>query len=517
MAENETNGGMRSYENGGIFSERFEPDSIIRDVVRQWWVILIAAVAAALIAGAMVRLIYTPEYTSTVTFMVSKSGVTTNAASDSLSAASALAETFETVADSSIMETRVCRALGLTEMDGEISVSIAGSSNLMTMTVTSSSPRLAYEMVLAGMDTAEELCAELTENISVRVLQEPGVPSGPSTPLDTSTPMKRAGVAVFLLMIVVFGMESYFRDTVKSEHDFRRKVDTKLLASIPHERKYKTLFSALRRKKYSMFMENPTLSFGYVEACRMMGTRVRRELDRTGGQVLAVTSVTENEGKSTVAANLAMALVQEGRRVILVDCDFRKPALYKILGLRKEDEEKHDFGNVLKKRGTVHISNRGMEKNLPVIFSTAPHRQLLTKDVTEVLRVVIKTLRKSVDYVIIDTSPLGLVAESARIAALSDASLLVAEQGAVEARFINDAVDQLDESGVKVLGCVFNNVRTGFFSRAGSYGSYYGYGRSYRYGYYGYGHYEKGKESTKKSSRSGKKEYTRTGGEHDGS
>lgn len=487
------------------FGEHLDLDSIIRDVLRQWWVILLAAVAAALFAGAVVRFTYSPQYTTTATFVVSKSGVSSNTVSDSLTAANALAETFSTVVDSEILETRVCRSLGLDSLDGEISVSVVSSTSLMTMTVKTSSPRLAYEMIQAVMDTAVDLCGELTDNISIQVLQEPSIPSNVSNPLNERRPMLMAGAASLVIMILLFAALSYFRNTVKTERDMRHKVDTKLLASIPHEKKYKTLLSRIRRRRYSLFMENPTLSFGYVEACRMMGTRVRRELDRKGGHVLMVSSVSENEGKSTVAANLAMAMVQEGQSTVLVDCDFRKPAQYKILGLPKEKEEKYDLGTALKNRGTVRVTAMGMEKKLPVVFSTVSHKRLLNREVMEALKMTVDALRESVDYIIVDTSPMGLVAESARIASLADASLLVVEQDVVEVRYINDAIDQLNESGAKVLGCVFNNVHTGFFGRASTYGSYYGYGHSYGYGRYGYGHYSKAShtDSKTKSERRG--------------
>ncbi len=488
---------MAEHENHstGGFGERIDLDSILRDVLRQWWVILMAVAAAALLAGAAVRFTYTPQYTTTATFVVSKSGIGSNTISESLTAASTLSDTFSTVVESDILESRVCRTLGLDSLDGEISVSTVSSTNLMTMTVKTSSPRLAYEIIQAVMDTAVELCGELSDNIVIQVLQEPSIPTSASNPLNTRSPMLRAGAAAFVVMVLLFAALSYLRSSVKSERDFRRRVNARLLASIPHERKYKTLLARLRHKHYSLFIENPTLSFSYVEACRMMGTRTRRELDRMGGHVLMVTSVSENEGKSTLAANLAMALVQEGRRVVLVDCDFRKPAQYKILELPKGTEEQCDLGAALRQRGTVHIMSMGMEKNLPVVFSTVAHKHLLTREVVQALDMTIKALQKSADYVILDTSPMGLVAESARIAGLADASLLVVEQDVVETRILNDAIDQLNDSGAKVLGCVFNNVHTGLFTRVSTYGSYYGYGHSYGYGHYGYGHYDKSEKS----------------------
>lgn len=348
----------------GSFLDSLDMDSILRDLCRQWWVILIAAAAAALIAGTYAKLSYKPQYTATATFVISKSGVSSNTVSDSLSAASALAETFTTVVDSEILESRVCSALGLSSLDGEISVSVVESTSLMTLTINTSSPWLAYEMIQATMDA------------------------------------------------------------------------------------------------------------------------------------------------------------------VLVDCDFRKPAQYKILNLPKEKEAENDLGSALKTRGTIHVTPSGMKKNLPVIFSTVSHKRLLNRETTESLEAIIGALLQTADYVILDTSPMGLVAESTQVAALADACLLVVEQDVVDARLINDALDQLGDTGAKVLGCVFNDVHTGFFAKAGTYGSYYGYGRSYgygrygygRYGHYAYGHYDADKKSDKSVNKSTGKSADKSGfsGQDDG-
>ncbi|MCD8022699.1 MAG: Wzz/FepE/Etk N-terminal domain-containing protein [Lachnospiraceae bacterium] len=194
------------------FFRRGELDSIIRDVLRQWWVILITAVAFALIAGTYLKVTYVPKYTTSVTFLVSSSGVSSNTVSDNLTAASALTDNFTTIADSDILSSRVARALGLSSLDAEISVSTVSSTNLMTLTVTASTSRMAYMVIESVMEVASELCAELSDNIAIKVLQEPSVPMSKSNPLSLRSTMIRAALVGAALMIVVFAAFSYFRD-----------------------------------------------------------------------------------------------------------------------------------------------------------------------------------------------------------------------------------------------------------------------------------------------------------------
>ena len=94
---------------------------------------------------------------------------------------------------------------------------------------------------------------------------------------------------------------------------------------------------------------------------------------------------------------------------------------------------------------------------------------------------ILESVREFFDYIIIDTAPVGLVADTEEIASLVDASLLVVRHDYTWARDINDVVDLLDRVSGKVIGCVLSDVPTLFASDAsrGAYGYGYGYGGSY--------------------------------------
>lgn len=86
-------------------------DSMIRDVIRQWWVILLAALAAALLMGTYLKLTYEPEYTTSTTFVVGKSGVSSSSISDNLRSAESLTENFSLITESTVLKKRVCEQL----------------------------------------------------------------------------------------------------------------------------------------------------------------------------------------------------------------------------------------------------------------------------------------------------------------------------------------------------------------------------------------------------------------------
>lgn len=471
-------------------------ESIIRDVLRQWWVILLVAVAAAALTGAYMKMSYEPEYTATTTFVVGKSGFSSNTAADNLNSAQSMTDRFSQIANSNILKKQVCEKLDLKSFDAEVSVSVVESSNLMTLTVKAGSPRMAYLLIHGVMDGVSELSGELMENISMRVIQEPVIPVAASNSLHLKSGMRKAALAAGLVMTLLFAFLSYCKDTIKNEDEMNKKVDARLLGTVYHEKKRKTVGSLKNKKHYSLCIDNPGLSFGYVEAVRMLATRVRRELGKDGKKVLMVTSVSENEGKSTIAANLALSLAQEDHSVILVDCDFRKPSQYKIFELPEKEWKGIDLGTILRNKEMVKIRKAGVENKLRVIYSVKSHRRMMTQDVAEYLGKILAALKLKADYIIIDSSPMALVAEGEVIANLADASILVVQQDLMEACYINDTIDQLNRTNGKVLGCVYNNVRSGFLGKSREYGHYYGkYGHGYAYSRYGY--YDNGKKKSK--------------------
>lgn len=192
-------------------------------------------------------------------------------------------------------------------------------------------------------------------------------------------------------------------------------------------------------------------------------------MDKKKAKVLLVTSVTENEGKSTVAANLALSLAQENKRVLLIDCDFRKPAQYKIFDVAKN--EAANLPEVLKNHsGLTNLIKKNKDSGLYMIFNSKASDSMEGLIENGTLKNILDFCRQKMDYIIMDTSPLSLVADTEELAELADASVLVVRQDMVLAKDINDAVDILNQTKGRVIGCVFNDVMTGIAKGTGNYG-----------------------------------------------
>lgn len=447
--------------------------SMLKDIGREWITILLLSVAAALFADIWICATYQPEYKTSTTFVVTAKGMNSNIYQN-LTSTKDLAQQFTEILGSNVLKKKVAQDIGVNSLDVETSVDLVPETNLITLSVKAKTAAESYRVLRSVMENYNTVSDYAIKNVIIETTQQPSVAMSPSNPLNE----KRMVLKVFLIaagcLIVLVAGISYIRDTIKNPGEVSSKLDTRLLGTIAYEKKSKSL-SMNRKKGYlSMLISNPLRSFAYVESSKMAASRVRSYMDKEQAKVLLVTSVMENEGKSTVAANLALSLAQEGNRVMLMDCDFRKPAQFKIFDVR--DNEETDLGDVLiNHKSADRIIRNWNDSNLYMILNKTSSNSIETLLKSTTLKQIIAFCRERMDYVVVDTSPLALVADTEELAQMTDASVLVVRQDTVLAKDINDAIDILNNTRGKVIGCILN----GTASQSTGGNSHYRYGGHY--------------------------------------
>lgn len=447
--------------------------SMLKDIGREWITILLLSIAAALFADIWICATYQPEYKTSTTFVVTAKGMNSNIYQN-LTSTKNLAQQFTEILGSNVLKKKVAQDIGVNSLDVETSVDLVPETNLITLSVKAKTAAESYRVLRSVMENYNTVSDYAIKNVIIETIQQPSVAMSPSNPLNE----KRMVLKVFLIaagcLIVLVAGISYIRDTIKNPGEVSSKLDTRLLGTIAYEKKSKSL-SMNRKKGYlSMLISNPLRSFAYVESSKMAASRVRSYMDKEQAKVLLVTSVMENEGKSTVAANLALSLAQEGNRVMLMDCDFRKPAQFKIFDVR--DNEETDLGDVLiNHKSADRIIRNWNDSNLYMILNKTSSNSIETLLKSTTLKQIIAFCRERMDYVVVDTSPLALVADTEELAQMTDASVLVVRQDTVLAKDINDAIDILNNTRGKVIGCILN----GTASQSTGGNSHYRYGGHY--------------------------------------
>lgn len=233
--------------------------------------------------------------------------------------------------------------------------------------------------------------------------------------------------------------------------------------------------------------------FFITEAYKTLRTNVTFSLTgEDDSKVIVMTSSFQSEGKSTTAVNLAISFVQTDKRVIVIDCDLRRPKLSRLMNVNAPA----GLSNVIMKPGTleaaiIHHEESGLDLLLAGDIPPNPSELLGS----ERMQRIINRLKESYDYIILDTPPVNMVTDSTVLAPLSDGVLFVVRAGQTDRGAVVHAVEQLEYAKAKILGFVLNGVNMGSTSYGG-YGKY-----KYRYKKYGYGYgYGYGQSA---SSRSG--------------
>ncbi len=469
-----------------------EPWCVLRMVLRNCWMLVLAA----LIAGMGVKLaldwIWTPEYTSTITYAVLSKSASANSRAN-YNAANEVAVKYSSMLESNLMRERICLALGVAKLPGTITAQVEGETNLLQVSATSASPRMAFEMVRAVDAHYPELGQYIDQNAVLHVMTNAQAPTWPSNPVNVRKTVILAAILAGGAMLAALVWFSVARDTIQTQSGARHKLDAEVLAVVPHEKRARGRWG----KKDKLLLTSPMVSFFFQEAFFRLRTAAEQtaELGATQQcQVLLVTSVTAGEGKSTVASNLALALAKKHRAVMLIDADLRNPTQIRILGRKamgKQGLERLLQEESLDEYRVMEAAAYDEATNLVTIISEEPCRnagKLLSSRMGRLMSV----LRKTMDYIIVDSPPIGMFADGDVLADVADSVLLVVRQDVVSACDINDAADAISQGRAAFLGCVLNNMQTGFrFGRTTAYG--------YGYGYGGYGSEQRGSRNESRS------------------
>jgi capsular exopolysaccharide synthesis family protein len=213
-----------------------------------------------------------------------------------------------------------------------------------------------------------------------------------------------------------------------------------------------------------------------AEAYRTVRTAVY--FGANGGIVktLLVTSPAPGDGKSTLCSNLAIAMAQAGNKVLLLDCDFRKPTQHKIFELDKPA----GLSNVLAGEKDLHEAIQATDVQGLSLLPCGP----IPANPSEILNSqtfadLLEELKEEYDMVLLDSPPVLPVTDSRILAASADATVLALRAEKSTRRNATFSRDTLRAVGANLVGVVVNDVPR----KKGLYGYYYAYGETYQYGY----------------------------------
>lgn len=489
MNENNTNTTAKS-EN----TERAELSSLIRDMLhrlkRFWWVIVLLTAFGAALAYYHSSSSYSPRYVAEATVSVE---IVNGGQYANQNTAEQMGKVFPYILTSGALSDVISADLGTKNVPGKISVSSIHGTNLLTISVSAGDPNMAYAILQSVLDNYPEVAKFVVGQTYLTVIDDSGVPtdSGRNTVLRGS--MRRgaaAGFAVGALLLLVYTLNTR---TIRGEMELRTLLNIPCLGSLPLvKRKRRT--TAVNSEINMLYDRNCE---DYTESMRLIRTRLERQLGEK--KVLMVTSSIPGEGKSTVAANLAISFAQKGKKVILIDCDLRNPSVASIFNLEGEHP---GLASILKgeskpEDSMVEIKYQDEPIGLTVLCGGEQQTRSVEIMGGEEMGLLLANLRERADLVILDTPPSAMLVDAMFLARHADGLVYVVMNDYAKRRFIFKGIEELQENSIPVLGCLLN----GAHGRTGRYGYYGHYGR---YGRYSYGYSYSSKNYKSKESNHSK-------------
>ena len=352
----------------------------------------------------------------------------------------------------------------LTELKSEVALLNRTGVQLRALEREADANRMLFETFLVRLK--ETTAQESFQQSDSAILSRADVPESPSFPKKRRLlPLSLLG-SVFLGVLLAFAIEKLDRG-FRSMEQVEQMTGVAPLGLIP-------LLKGLGNPSdtpSAYILKNPGSAFG--EAIRSLATSLLLAEIGTRHKVILITSATVKEGKSSVTTSLARSQASLGKKVVIVDCDLRRPTVNKVFGFQSKPglveviSGEVSFDEAMQKdpKSGAHVLVAGAPpQSPPELLGSAKMKKFL------------KTLSRHYDLVILDSAPVMAVSDTRLLASLADKTVFLIRWADTPREVANAALQQISDAGGDVLGVMLSLVDVEKHARYGysDSGSYYG-------------------------------------------
>lgn len=455
-------------------------------LIRRSWIIILSMILCGALLFSYAAFFATPLYESSVLIYVNNSSSskgTTNASisSSEISAAKSLVDTYLV-----ILKTRstLNDVIQLCELDYTyeqlsemITAAAVNDTEIFSVAVTSPDPCEAEQIANAIASVLPDKIAEIVEGSSVRIIDHAVVPTAQVSP----SPLKCALIGLllgFLLSCAVVAVIEIADDRICSKKDLLDNFSSIPLLSVipdvqgaigrvhddaqPSEGKRATAMPSFQSEQ-ALFGQN--LSFAATEAYKLLRTNLLFSLPEAQegkGRIIGVSSSLRNEGRSTTVIHLAGALAEQGKRVLVAECDLRIPSIHRKLNIRSQPG-----------LSSILAAQESVDEYIQQVGVGNPNARRITFDVlvagevpatpseligSEHMKRHLEQLAARYDFILLDLPPVTTVPDALVAAKLLEGIVMVVRNKYTDSRSLKEAIRQLRLVNGKILGFVLNGV-----------------------------------------------------------
>lgn len=446
-------------------------------LVNKAWLIAIVSVLLAVVTFLGTFFFITPTYKSSAMFYVNNTDISVGSAKLSLSAADisasrGLVDTYIVILNTRETMLDVIDYAGVDmtyeQLKGMITAEAVDETEVFRVTVTSTDPKRAEEIANAIAYILPKRISTIIEGTAAKVVDAAVAASTPSSPSYTKNTMMGFLIGMVLSAAAIVVME-LMDITIRTEEDIAQSCKHPVLASVPD------MGIQTKGGSYYGYGKNPAekgsrknsrhtelvggnISFAAAEAYKLLRTKLLFSFaDEQRCRIIGVSSALTGEGKSLSAVNLAYTMSLLGKRVLVVDCDMRRPSLAEKLPIKKSPGLSDYLSGQSPAETLIQLC--GIKDDECAFHAIAPGRtppnpmELLSSARMEKM---LNALRQNYDYIILDLPPVGEVGDALVASKLTDGILLVVRQNLGNRIALNTTIRQFEFVDAKILGVVFN-------------------------------------------------------------
>ena len=449
---------------------------LLGSILNKSWLIGLVAVVCAVVTFLCTYFFVTPQYQSSVMFYVNNSSLNLgdaamNITTGDISASRGLVksyiiilktrETLNDVIDFADVD------LTYGQVKGMITADAVDSTEIFQVVVTSPDPEEAEAIASAIAKVLPNRIDNIVDGTSSKVVEAAVVPSGPSSPSYTKNTMIGflLGLLVTVVVIVIWDLSDI---RIRTEEDITRISQYPLLVAVPDMEAHTkggyygyrkgSAYDTKKEGNAKPGLVGDKLSFAASEAYKVLRTKLQFSFADEGKcRVVAVSSSMTGEGKSLTAVNLAYSMSQLGKRVLLVDCDMRRPSISDKLPVELTPGLSDYLSVQIAADKLIQPCGIESDKNAFHVISAGrippnPMELLSSKRMEKTLN----ALKENYDYIILDLPPVGEVGDALAIAKWTDGVLLLVRQNVCNRLALRSSIRQFEFVNAKLLGVVLN-------------------------------------------------------------
>ena len=441
---------------------------MISYVLKRWKLIVLIALIGAMGFDTVRTLMYHPRYQASVSATL---GSEQNTYSQ-LDTTQAYIRSLSYIFNGRNVQSYLQERLGNEDSTLTCSVNSVNDTNVVNISVQADTRRDAWFGLQYVLDWYRTNGDKYHFNYDLNVTQTNPISEAPVSANSHVRNLMMGGIGGGVFIAAVLLLLAYFSDTIKTPAEITTRIDCRMLARLPKEHKRRGI-RFWKKNREALLITSLKTSFRYKEAVKKLRSRIEESSRKHGYQTIMVTSVMENEGKSSIAANLAISLAKGGHHVLMIDADIRKPSLDRILNMETEHSLNAALSGKDWKKEVMHSERFHMDV-LCSIQDLENAEKMLS---SEQMKKLLEEAKQSYEFVIVDTSPAAGLSDPLIISEHCDASLLVIRQNLAGARRINDAIDRLVTVRNNLIGCIYNGAVFDPLSEQKAYGYRYRYNR----------------------------------------